>query len=139
LLEPLIENYFKEYLGQFPAQAFDKINENFIRCSFFELCSRYLSDCYTFAIEPNLPSGRADLVLTGRPGTSFHNDCRVVEFKYFRSREAKTVKALTAARKEDIEQVKGYARDINAHFPNFQMRTYVVYIAANKVCKVWEV
>ena len=29
---------------------FDKINENFIRCSFFELVSRYLSSCYTFAI-----------------------------------------------------------------------------------------
>ncbi len=26
-LEPLVENYFKEYLGQFPAQVFDKINE----------------------------------------------------------------------------------------------------------------
>ncbi|MDR0895211.1 MAG: PD-(D/E)XK nuclease domain-containing protein, partial [Prevotellaceae bacterium] len=138
LLEPLIENYFKEYLGQFPGQAFDKINENFIRCSFFELCSRYLSNSYTFALEPNLPSGRADLVLIGRPGTSFHNDCRVVEFKYFKSREAKTVKALTGAREEDIAQVKGYARDINAHFPNFRMRTYVVYIAGNKVCKVWE-
>lgn len=32
-LELLVENYFNEYLGQFPTQAFDKINENFIRCS----------------------------------------------------------------------------------------------------------
>lgn len=47
--EPLVQNYFEQYLGQFPAQVFDKINENFIRCSFFELCSRYLSSCYTFA------------------------------------------------------------------------------------------
>lgn len=61
-LEPLVENYFKEYLGQFPAQVFDKINENFIRCSFYEVLSRYLSNCYTFAVEQNLPSGRADLV-----------------------------------------------------------------------------
>ena len=60
-LEPLVENYFKEYLGQFPAQVFDKINENFIRCSFYEVLSRYLSNCYTFAVEQNLPSGRADL------------------------------------------------------------------------------
>ncbi|MDR0988410.1 MAG: ATP-binding protein [Prevotellaceae bacterium] len=139
LLEPLVENYFKEYLGGFPAQVFDKINENFIRCSFFELTSRYLSDSYTFAIEPNLPSGRPDLVLNGVPGTSFHNDCRVVEFKYFKAKEAKRVKALAAARNEDVQQVKGYARDIQAQFPHFKMRTYVVYIAANKVCKVWEV
>ena len=32
--EPLVQNYFEQYLGQFPAQVFDKINENFIRCSF---------------------------------------------------------------------------------------------------------
>jgi hypothetical protein len=139
VFEPLILSYFKEYLGLFPAQVFDKINENFIRCSFFEVCSRYLSDSYTFAIEPNLPSGRPDLVLNGVPGTSFHNDCRVVEFKYFKAKEAKRVKALAAARGEDVEQVKGYARDIQAQFPHFKMRTYVVYIAANKVCKVWEV
>ena len=45
-LEPLVQNYFEQYLGQFPAQVFDKINENFIRCSFYELVSRYLSSCY---------------------------------------------------------------------------------------------
>lgn len=45
-------------LGQFPAQVFDKINENFIRCSFYELVSRYLSSCYTFAIEQNNSAGR---------------------------------------------------------------------------------
>jgi hypothetical protein len=139
ILEPVILNYFKEYLGIFPAQVFDKINENFIRCSFFEVCSRYLSHLYTFAVELNLPSGRADLVFNGIPGTSFHNDCRVIEFKYFKAKEAKRVKALTAAREEDVEQVKAYARDINAQFAHYQMRTYVVYIAANKVCKVWEV
>ena len=36
-LKPVIENYFKEYLGQFPAQVFDKINENFVRCSCYEV------------------------------------------------------------------------------------------------------
>jgi len=57
-LEPLVQNYFEQYLGQFPAQVFDKINENFIRCSFYELVSRYLSSCYTFAIEQNNSAGR---------------------------------------------------------------------------------
>ena len=136
--EPLVENYFREYLGQLPAQAFDKLNENFIRCSFFELMSRYLSQCYTFAVEMNLPSGRADLVLTGIPGTDFHNDCRVVEFKYFRAKEAPVVESATAPREEDASQANGYARDIKARFPNYRMRTYVVYIAAGKAFKVWD-
>lgn len=139
LLEPLIENYFQEYLGQFPAQAFDKMNENFIRCSFYEVLTRYLSNYYTFAIEQNLHSGRADLVLTGIPGTSFHNDCRVVEFKYFKARDARKIKALTAPQPEDAEQVKAYADDINREFCNYRMKSYVVYIAAGKECRIWEV
>ena len=136
--EPLVMNYFEEYLGQFPAQVFDKINENFIRCSFYELMSRYLSQCYTFALEMNLPSGRADLVLTGIPGTGFHNDCRVVEFKYFKSKDAISVSGANAPTSEDVKQVNGYARDIHAAFPNYRLRTYVVYLAAGKTCKVWE-
>lgn len=138
-LGPLVLNYFEQYLGQFPAQLFDKINENFIRCSFFEVLSRYLSNCYTFAVEQNLPSGRADLVLTGIPGTSFHNDCRVVEFQYFKAKDAADIKALDAARPADVEQVKGYAADIHCQFPAYRLRAYVVYIAAGKVCKVWEI
>ena len=39
-LEPLVENYFTQYLGQFPAQVFDKLNENFIRCSFYEILTQ---------------------------------------------------------------------------------------------------
>lgn len=138
-LEPLIMNYFEEYLGQLPAQAFDKMNENFIRCSFFELCSRYLSNCYTFAIEQNLPSGRADLVLTGIPNTTYHNDCRVVEFKYYKANAVVQVEELEVPNEKDVEQVSAYAADINRQFPAYHMRKYVVYIAAGKVCRVWEV
>lgn len=137
VFEPLFYNYFENYLGQFPAQAFDKINENFVRCSFFELLSRYLSNSYTFAIEQNLPSGRADLVLTGIPGSSFHNDCRIVEFKYFKASESARVKAIDAPYEEDMKQVNGYAKDINAMFPDYKIKTYVAYLAANKVAKIF--
>ena len=137
-LKPVIENYFKEYLGQFPAQVFDKINENFVRCSCYEVMSRYLNNCYTIALEQNLPNGRADLVLTGIPGSTFHNDCRVVEFKYFKAKDASMVESLNAPRMEDVKQVDSYAADINHQFPNYRIRTYVVYLAAGKVCKIWE-
>ena len=136
--EPLADNYFREYLGLLPAQVFDKINENFIRCSFYELMSRYLSQCFTFALEMNLPSGRADLVMTGMPGTKFHNDCRVVELKYYKAKEAAVVEGMEQPRAEDVEQVNAYARDIRTMFPKYRMSAYVVYIAAGKACKVWE-
>jgi hypothetical protein len=138
-LEPLVENFFEEYIRQLPAQVFDKINENFVRCAFFWLSSRYLTRYFSFAIEPNYPSGRPDLVMKGLPGTSFHNDCRVVEFKYFKAKDEAVVADLTTPREEDIAQVKGYAADINRQFVNYKMRTYVVYMVTNKICKVWEV
>lgn len=137
-LESLIQNYFEQYLGQFPAQVFDKINENFIRCSFFELVSRYLSSCYTFAIEQNNSRGRADFEMTGIPGTDFYTDDRLVEFKYYKAAEAEKMLALDAPMPEHVEQVHGYAQDTLRKFPNYKVRTYVAYICANRGWKCWE-
>lgn len=138
-LEPLVQNYFEQYLGQFPAQVFDKINENFIRCSFYELVSRYLSSCYTFAIEQNNSVGRSDFEMTGIPGTDYYTDDRVVEFKYYRAKEAEKMLTLTEPLAEHIVQVKKYGEDTKRKFPNYHVRTYVVYICANKGWKCWEV
>ena len=138
-LEPLVQNYFEQYLGQFPAQVFDKINENFIRCSFYELVSRYLSSCYTFAIEQNNPVGRSDIEMTGIPGTDYYTDDRVVEFKYYHAKEADRILSLTEPLTEHVQQVKGYAEDTKKKFPNYNVRSYVVYICANKGWKCWEV
>ncbi|MDC7136568.1 AAA family ATPase [Bacteroides zhangwenhongii] len=138
-LEPLVQNYFEQYLGQFPAQVFDKINENFIRCSFYELVSRYLSSCYTFAIEQNNPVGRSDFEMTGIPGTDYYTDDRVVEFKYYHAKEADRILSLTEPLTEHVQQVKGYAEDTKKKFPNYNVRSYVVYICANKGWKCWEV
>lgn len=126
--EPLVQNYFEQYLGQFPAQVFDKINENFIRCSFYELVSRYLSHCYTFAIEQNNSVGRSDFEMIGIPGTDYYTDDRVVEFKYYRSKDADRMLALTEPLAEHVEQVKGYAADTKRKFPNYHVRSYIVYI-----------
>lgn len=138
-LEPLVKNYFEQYLGQFPAQAFDKINENFIRCSFFELVSRYLSNCYTFAIKQNNSAGRADFEMTGIPGTSYYTDDRIVEFKYYKAKEAEKMLALEQPLPEHVEQVHQYAGDTLRKFPHYRIRTYVVYICSNRGWKCWEV
>ena len=136
--EPLVQNYFEQYLGQFPAQVFDRINENFIRCSFFELCSRYLSSYYTFAIEQNNSAGRSDFEMTGIPGTDYYKDDRLVEFKYFKAKEAERMLALSDPRPEDVAQVLAYAKDTKEKFPYYHVRSYIVYICANKGWKCWE-
>lgn len=138
-IETLFEGYYRVYLGQFPAQSFDKMNENFIRNTFYELCNRYLSSDYLFALEQNYPSGRADWEITGRPGTAYHKNKQIVEFKYFSSKEAKHILSLDAPHLEDIEQVYRYAHDAKELLPDFHIRQFVIYVAANKGYKIWEV
>lgn len=138
-IETLFEGYYRVYLGQFPAQSFDKMNENFIRNTFYELCNRYLSSDYLFALEQNYPSGRADWEITGRPGTAYHKNKQIVEFKYFSTKEAKHILSLDAPHLEDIEQVYRYAHDAKELLPDFHIRQFVIYVAANKGYKIWEV
>ena len=76
--------------------------------------------------------------MTGIPGTAFHNDCRVGEVEYFKSKDATAVEALAAPRPADVEQANGYARDRHALFPRYRLRSYVMYVAANKACRIWE-
>lgn len=85
------------------------------------------------------PSGRSDFEMTGIPGTAFYTDDRVVEFKYFKTTEAKKILALKAPHEDDAEQVRNYADTIRKQFPNFIVRTYVAYIVANRGYKFWEV
>lgn len=103
------------------------------------LVSRYLSGCYTFAIEQNNSRGRADFEMTGIPGTDFYTDDRLVEFKYYKAAEAEKMLAVDAPLPEHIEQVHGYAQDTLRKFPNYKVRTYVAYICANRGWKCWEV
>lgn len=138
-VDTLFEGYYRVYLGQFPAQSFDKMNENFIRNTFYELCNRYLSSEYLFALEQNYPSGRADWEITGRPGTAYHKNKQIVEFKYFPSKEAKRILALEAPWQEDTEQVCRYAADAQDLFPEFNIRKFVIYVVANKGYRIWEV
>ncbi len=65
--------------------------------------------------------------------------CNVVEFKYFKASESAKVEAIEAPREEDMVQVNGYADDINAMLPDYKIKTYVAYLAANKVAKIFPV
>ena len=76
-VEKLFAGYWAVYVGQLPAQLFDKMNENFFRTTFFELCSRYLSSILPSAWKSTTPPDAA----TGRcwanriPYTRIANSC----------------------------------------------------------------
>ena len=131
-LQALFGGYWKHYIGQFPAQSFDKVNENFIRSTFYELCKRFLSPDFVFAIEVNHPTGRSDWEAMGRPHTQFEDQALLIEFKHFTRPEGERLGVLqwTEARPEEIAQVTGYATDLKQEYPKLAVRRNVVYTVA---------
>ena len=128
-LKALFDGYWQRYVGQIPAQAFDKLNENFFRTTFYELCTRHLSRHLMFAIEVNHPSGRSDWEAIGRPHTRFIGEALLLEFKHFTRIESQRlgVPGWTEARPEDVVQVTGYADDVRRRYPQLTVRRHVVY------------
>jgi len=131
-LATLFDGYWQVYIGQIPAQAFDKANENFFRTTFYELCLRYLSHHLMFAIEVNHPNGRSDWEAIGRAHTTFENQALLLEFKHFPRAEGERLGVLgwTAPRAEEIAQVTGYADDLQHRYPRLTVRRHVVYTVA---------
>jgi len=123
----LFAGYWSEYVGQIPAQAFDKANENFFRTTFYELCTRYLSPDFMFAIEVNHASGRSDWEAIGRAGTPFENQAAIIEFKHYPKEKAITlgVKDWTAPPAEAVEQVNAYADDLLRRYPELTITRHV--------------
>ena len=140
-LEALFTGYWDVYVKQIPAQVFEKMNENFFRTTFFELCSRYLSRDFTFGVEVNHLSGRSDWEMTGKPDSTFRKMKFLLEFKYVPIKEARkrNLLRLTAPLPEDVAQVAGYARDIRQEFPAFALRPHLVYIVGRKGFKMFRV
>ena len=84
--ENLFEQYWIHYVkARIPAQAFDKINENFFRLTFTSRAFDALLGYYSFEQEYNTPEGRVDFLATPRPGNT--RPALLIEFKYFKSSE----------------------------------------------------
>ena len=128
-LAKLFDGYWARYIRQIPAQAFDKVNENFIRTTFYELCNRYLPRNLILSIEVNHPSGRSDWEAIGRPEKGFKNQVLIIEFKHFTKAEAKRLGVLEwdAPQPQELEQVTGYAADIKGKYPDYTIHRHICY------------
>ena len=67
--------------ARIPAQAFDKMNENFFRTTFTSRCLDWLATYYSFETEHNSSEGRCDFLAVPKVGSP--KPARLVEFKYF--------------------------------------------------------
>ncbi len=128
----LFDAYWQHYVkARIPAQAFDKMNENFFRTTFTSRCMDFLMDFYSFETEYNSSEGRCDFLAIPKPGVG--KPARLVEFKYFTNAAAKE-KILGRGHPdaETVEQALAY-RAALARRPDWmhKIETTVVEVCGN--------
>ncbi len=135
----LFKGYWDIYISQFPAQMFEKANENFFRSTFYELCRRHLSRDFTFEIEVNQHSGRTDWELLGKHHTQYKNIKHLAEFKHFKNKDKELWDAMKKPRQKDKDLLAGYAKNIAKEFPEFTITQWMIYTYKGKDWKVFKV
>jgi hypothetical protein len=79
----LFAGYWELYISQLPEAIFQRVNENFYRTTFFDLCRQHLSNYFTWTLESSYASGRTDLEFIGKYHTQFAGLRFLLEFKYY--------------------------------------------------------
>ncbi len=140
-LAQLFAGYWTHYISQFPEAIFTKVNENFYRSTFFELCSRFLSQWFTWHVERSYPSGKSDLEFVGKYNEKFAGLRWVIEFKYYSNsafRKLETTIADFPLQPEDTAQIAGYTEGLRREYPEAQISQYVIYCFGNQGFRVFE-
>ena len=105
----IFDAYWQHYVkARIPAQAFDKMNENFFRTTFTSRCLDSLPMFYSFETEYNSSEGRCDFLAVPKAGVA--RPAQVVEFKYFTNAAAEKGKVLGRGTPdaETVEQALAY-------------------------------
>jgi len=129
----LFDAYWQHYVkARIPAQAFDKINENFFRTTFTSRCLDVLPMFYSFETEYNSSEGRCDFLAIPKPGVA--KPAQLVEFKYFTNATAEKGNVLgrDTPDAETVEQTVAY-RTALARRPdwNYQIAATVVEVCGS--------
>ena len=107
----IFDAYWLHYVkARIPAQAFDKMNENFFRTTFTSRCLDWLAPYYSFETEYNSSEGRCDFLAVPKVGSP--KPAMVVEFKYFTNTAAEKGNVLgrTEPDAETIKQALDYRK-----------------------------
>ena len=127
----LFDAYWQHYVkARIPAQAFDKMNENFFRTTFTSRCLDYLADFYSFETEYNSSEGRCDFLAVPKVGSP--KPAQLVEFKYFTNASAEKVLGRNTPDAETVEQALAYRKAL-ARRPdwNYPIDATVVEVCGN--------
>lgn len=141
-LEQLFAGYWEAYVSQLPEAIFQRVNENFYRTTFFDLCRTYLSRWFTWNVERSYPQGKSDLEFVGKYHEQFAGLRWVIEFKYYSHTEMKKQKISIPnfeLHQKDTKQIAGYVEGLRAEYPEAQISQFVIYCFANQGFRVFAV
>ncbi len=141
-LEQLFAGYWEQYVSQLPEAIFQQVNENFYRTTFFELCSRHLSNWFTWHVERSYPQGKSDLEFVGKYHQKFAGLRWVIEFKYYSSSQFKKFKTTLEnfeVQEKDTQQIAGYVQGLKKEYPEAQISQFVIYCISNQGFRVFAV
>ncbi len=140
-LTKLFADYWRLYVSQLPEAIFQQVNENFYRTTFFELCSQYLSEFFTWNVERSYPKGKTDLEFVGKYHEQFAGLRWVIEFKYYSNTAFKKLKTSIAdfdLEPDDTTQIAGYVEDLKKEYPEAKISQFVIYCFGNQGFRVFE-
>ena len=127
----IFDAYWLHYVkARIPAQAFDKMNENFFRTTFTSRCMDVLPMFYSFETEYNSSEGRCDFLAIPKAGVA--KPAQLVEFKYFTNAAAEKGRVLgrTEPDAETVAQALAY-RQALARRPDWKSE---IAVAIVEVC-----
>ena len=140
-LPDLFDAYWRLYISQMPEAVFQKVNENFYRTTFYDLCRQHLSDLYIWSMESSLASGRTDLEMTGQFHTPFNGTRYLMEFKYISNAEAarKEIDPETfEADKTHLAKLAAYTAERRDAAPKETVLPYLIYCFGNRGYRIFE-
>ena len=129
----IFDAYWQHYVkARIPAQAFDKMNENFFRTTFTSRCLDWLAPYYSFETEYNSSEGRCDFLAVPKAGSP--KPAMLVEFKYFTNEAAEKGNILgrDTPDAETVDQALAYRKAL-ARRPDWDhpILTAVVEVCGN--------
>jgi hypothetical protein len=151
----LFAGYWELYISQLPEAIFQRVNENFYRTTFFDLCRQHLSDYFTWALEKSYSSGRTDLEFIGKYHGKFAGLRFLLEFKYYSNAQWKKMSrklpgqstgkkpqgkiSRFQALEKDIKQLKSYEAQWKKEHPQPGNKSFLVYCFGNQGFRVFPI
>lgn len=143
----LFADYWRLYISVLPEAVFQKVNENFYRTTFYNMCRQYLSGYFTIEVAKSYAIGRTNMEFIGKYHSNMANIRYLLEFKYNSNTKWDKVKTDISngnidgfqATDDDIKQINDYKAEWIKEYPKANNECFLIYCFGNQGFRVFEI